>query len=63
VWVHASRNTETHIGESMVLAPTGKKLTIEMHDIFRVAKVNLCRLCGVKEKGCCFSEYSMFFEV
>ena len=36
VWIRVSVNTGAHTGEFMGLAPTGKKLTIEMVDIFRV---------------------------
>ena len=36
VWIRVSVNTGTHTGEFMGLAPTGKKLTIEMVDIFRL---------------------------
>ena len=50
VWIRVSVNTGTHTGEFMGLAPTGKKLTIEMVDIFRVVDGKIVEYWDVTDR-------------
>ncbi len=48
VWIRA-KSTGTHTGEFMGIAPTGKKITTEMVDIFRIVNGKLAEYWNVTD--------------